>query len=216
MIELNHIAKRYKKHAVLKNVHFKMETGEKIFLSGASGAGKSTLLKIIAALEKPTSGEVFFNGQSLSKMRPAALPFLRRHFGLIFQDPKLLFDRNALENVLFPLEVQGFFSFRTAKKRAEAALDKVGLLNQSRAMPMELSGGEQQRLAIARAVVNHPSVLIADEPTSHLDKETAQEIRALFKDFNSVGVAMLIVSHDQSWWEEENTKHFVLKDGVLV
>ncbi len=213
MIELNHIAKHYKKRVVLKNVHFKMGTGERIFLSGASGAGKSTLLKIIAALEKPTSGEVFFNGQSLSKMRPAALPFLRRHFGLVFQDPKLLMDRSALENVLFPLEVQGFFSFKFARKRAEAALDKVGLLGRSRAMPVELSGGEQQRLAIARAVVNHPSVLIADEPTSHLDKTTAGEIRALFDEFHSVGVALLIVSHDQTWWE--SGKHWVLKDGVL-
>ncbi len=214
MIELKNIAKHYAEHVVLKNVNFTLQMGEKVLLSGASGAGKSTLLKIMAALEKPSSGDVFFNGQSLSKMRQAALPFLRRHFGLIFQDPKLLFDRNALENVLFPLEVQGF-SFKEAKKRALAALDKVGLSSKIKANPVELSGGEQQRLAIARAVVNRPSVLIADEPTSHLDKQTGDEIRALFDDFHQMGVAILVVSHDQAWFVDSDARHLILKNGML-
>ena len=218
MIELQNISKSYNEHSVLKNLELKIVMGEKVLLSGSSGAGKTTLLKIIAALEKPTKGDVIINEQPLSKMRRAALPFLRRHFGLIFQDPKLLADRTALENVMFPLQIVGA-PFLETKKRAEAALDKVGLLSRARAYPVELSGGEQQRLAIARAVVNRPSVLMADEPTSHLDQDTAREIMDLFDDFHQVGVTQIIVTHDPLWIEHsKNTgaRHLILKDGVIL
>ena len=218
MIELRHLAKHYAEHVVLKDVQLTIEMGEKLLLSGSSGAGKSTLLKIIAALEMPSKGEVIIDGKSLVRMRRAALPFFRRHFGLIFQDPKLLFDRSALDNVLFPLQIAGV-PMLEAKRRAEGALDKVGLLKYAKALPVTLSGGEQQRLAIARAVVHRPSVLMADEPTSHLDQATAREIMALFDNFHQVGVTQIIVTHDPLLIDHANsanTRHVILKDGVIV
>lgn len=168
-----------------------------VFVTGQSGAGKSTLLKLIAAIERPTLGTVLINNQNVSQLRNQALPFLRRKFGLVFQDHKLLYDRNCFQNVALPLSINGITGDEAAK-RIRAALDKVGLLNKEKAMPITLSGGEQQRLAIARAVVSRPSILIADEPTGNLDSTYANDIMQLFTAFNQVGVTVIIAMHETS------------------
>jgi cell division transport system ATP-binding protein len=167
-----------------------------VLITGHSGAGKTTLVKLISTIERPTSGSLVVNGQNLTALRRSAIPHVRRHFGLVFQDQKLLFDRNALDNVLLPLQIAGL-PHREAVRRAQAALDKVGLLAREKANPIALSGGEQQRLAIARAVVNRPTVLLADEPTGNLDAESATEILDIFADFHRVGVTVVVATHDQ-------------------
>lgn len=196
MIQFDQVTKRYPgSDDVLKNVSLKIDTGELVFVTGHSGAGKSTLLKLIAAIERPTSGTVLIANQNISKLKPSAIPFMRRRFGLIFQDHKLLYDRNCFENVILPLHINGV-SGTEAAKRVRAALDKVGLLHKEKAMPITLSGGEQQRLAIARAVVSRPSILIADEPTGNLDASYAADIMAIFHAFHQVGVTVIIATHD--------------------
>lgn len=169
--------------------------GELVTLAGHSGAGKSTLLKLVAAMERPSAGAVLVNGQNVGALKPAALPYLRRNLGLVFQDQKLLFDRNAFANVMLPLSIAGI-PHKEASRRARAALDKVGLLMRERAMPIALSGGEQQRLAIARAVVNRPGLLLADEPTAHLDPDTARDVAEIFLDFHQVGVTVVVATYD--------------------
>ncbi|WP_374279292.1 cell division ATP-binding protein FtsE, partial [Azonexus sp.] len=164
---------------------------------------------------KPTSGSLVVNGQNLTALRRSALPHVRRHFGLVFQDQKLLFDRPALHNVLLPLQIAGL-PHREAVRRAQAALDKVGLLAREKANPIALSGGEQQRLAIARAVVNRPTVLIADEPTGNLDAESATEILDLFADFHRVGVTVVVATHDQTWIERYHPNVLRLDHGRVV
>jgi len=196
MIRFDQVSKRYPgSHEALKGVSFELQQGEMVFVLGHSGAGKSTLLKLIAGIERPTSGTVLINNQNVSKLRPAALPYLRRKFGLVFQDHKLLYDRNCFENVALPLYINGVTG-NEAGKRIRAALDKVGLLGKEKAMPITLSGGEQQRLAIARAVVSRPSVLIADEPTGNLDENYATEIMGIFDAFRQVGVSVIIATHN--------------------
>jgi cell division transport system ATP-binding protein len=196
MIVFDQVSKRYPgSQEVLRNVSFEIGSGEMVFVTGHSGAGKSTLLKLMAATERPTSGTVLIGNQNVSKLRPGAIPYLRRKFGLVFQDHKLLYDRNCYENVALPLYINGITG-NEAGKRIRAALDKVGLLNKEKAMPITLSGGEQQRLAIARAVVSRPSILIADEPTGNLDEGYASEIMALFYAFQQVGVTIVIATHD--------------------
>jgi cell division transport system ATP-binding protein len=196
MIQFDQVTKRYPgSDDVLKNVSLKINAGELVFVTGHSGAGKSTLLKLIAAIERPTSGTVLIANQNISKLKPSAIPFMRRRFGLIFQDHKLLYDRNCFENVILPLHINGI-SGAEAAKRVRAALDKVGLLHKEKAMPITLSGGEQQRLAIARAVVSRPSILIADEPTGNLDANYAADIMAIFHAFHQVGVTVIIATHD--------------------
>ncbi|MCX7890994.1 MAG: ATP-binding cassette domain-containing protein [Burkholderiales bacterium] len=172
-----------------------IDAGEMAFLTGRSGAGKSTLLKLIPAIERPTRGVVLVNGQNVGRMRAAAVPYLRRNLGLVFQDQKLLHDRTAFENVMLPLAAAGVPP-REAAKRVRAALDKVGLLGRERTRPIALSGGEQQRLCIARAVVNRPAILVADEPTASLDAAAASEIMDIFRDFNRVGVTVVVATHD--------------------
>lgn len=196
MIEFSAVYKRYPGgYEALKNVTLNIAKGELVFLLGHSGAGKSTLLKLIPLIERVNSGSVIVGGQNVSKMRPHAVPFLRRNVGQIFQDQKLLYDRSVFDNVMLPLNVTGVHP-RDGARRARAALDKVGLLNREKANPIALSGGEQQRLAIARAIVNRPSILIADEPTANLDATYAADIVDLFADFNNVGVTVLIATHD--------------------
>lgn len=196
MILFDQVSKRYPGSSeVLRNISFEIQSGGLVFVTGHSGAGKSTLLKLIAATERPTSGTVLIGNQNVSKLRPAAIPYLRRKFGLVFQDHKLLYDRNCYENVALPLYINGITG-NEAGKRIRAALDKVGLLGKEKAMPITLSGGEQQRLAIARAVVSRPSILIADEPTGNLDEGYANEIMALFYAFQQVGVTVVIATHD--------------------
>jgi len=216
MITFDNVTKRYPKSKdILQGVNFTINEGEMVFVTGRSGAGKSTLLKLIAAIEQPTNGTVLINQQNISQMKPAAIPFLRRKFGLVFQDHKLLYDRNCFQNVALPLSINGIAG-EEAAKRIRAALDKVGLLNKERAMPITLSGGEQQRLAIARAVVSRPAILIADEPTGNLDKAYAEDILDIFKAFNQVGVTSVIAMHEPTQMSVQPNQILHLSNGQLV
>lgn len=216
MISVSHVTKRYQGgYEALRDVTFSIAAGEMVFVTGHSGAGKSTLLKLIAAIEKPTVGSIIINGQNVSSLKPAAIPFLRRNFGLIFQDHKLLFDRNAFDNVALPLLITGFPRGEIVR-RVRAALDKVGLLGREKTMPVTLSGGEQQRLCIARAIVNRPAILLADEPTGNLDAAYAGEIIGMFKSFNQVGVTVLIATHDQAMIERLGPRILHLDHGKIL
>lgn len=216
MISFSDVYKRYPNgFEALKDVRFTVETGEMALINGHSGAGKTTLLRIIAAIERPTTGSVIVNGQDVGRLNDAAIPFLRRNFGLVFQDQKLLFDRSVFENVLLPLQISGFES-KAATRRVRAALDKVGLLDKEKARPITLSGGEQQRLCIARAIVSRPSILIADEPTSNLDMEYARDIMAIFKSFHQVGVTVLISTHDVELLGDIPQRILTLSHGELT
>ncbi|MDO9635364.1 MAG: cell division ATP-binding protein FtsE [Thiobacillus sp.] len=196
MINFSQVTKRYPGgHEALSGVTFTVEQGELVFLTGHSGAGKSTLLKLIAAIERPTGGVVSVSGQNVGRLPRRAIPYLRRNIGLVFQDHKLLFDRNVIENVLLPLDIAGL-ERREALKRARAVIDKVGLLMREKANPVSLSGGEQQRLCIARALVGRPALLLADEPTGNLDAGYAADIMSMFRDFHQVGTTLLIATHD--------------------
>jgi cell division transport system ATP-binding protein len=196
LVSFSAVAKRYPGgQEALKDVSFALEPGELAFLTGRSGAGKSTVLKLIPAIERPSAGSVLVNGQNVGALKRHALPYLRRNIGLVFQDQKLLYDRSVYDNVMLPLAFSAHPP-REAARRARAALDKVGLLARERANPIQLSGGEQQRLAIARAVVNRPALLVADEPTANLDAESAARILEIFVEFNRVGVTVLIATHD--------------------
>ena len=206
MISASGLCKRYPEgREALVDVSFEIETGEMVFISGRSGAGKSTLFRLLAAIERPTSGSIVVNGQNRAALRKSAIPHLRRNFGLIFQDQKLLFDRSVLDNVLLPLAIVGLPA-REAGRRARAALDKVGLLDREKAHPIALSGGEQQRLAIARAVVNRPAILLADEPTANLDRES----------FHQVGVTLVIATHDPQWIAGPSPRVLELDRGRLL
>jgi cell division transport system ATP-binding protein len=197
MIEFQNVTKQYSPDATaLRGVSLTVEKGELVFLAGPSGAGKSTLLKMIAAMERPSAGRVLVNGQDIGKLKPAGLPFLRRNLGLIFQQQRLLTDRSVLANVMLPLLVTGA-PRAAAEQRARAALDKVGLLDRALGQPLALSGGEQQRVSIARAIVNRPQIILADEPTANLDRASANQVLDALKAFHSVGVTCLISSHDE-------------------
>lgn len=216
MIIFKSVSKHYPDgYVALNNIDLTVQTGEMVFLTGHSGAGKSTLLKLIAALERPTSGTISISNQNIAQLKPAAIPYLRRKIGFVFQDHKLLFDRNAFDNVLLPLQISNFDS-KTVASRVRAALDKVGLLRKEKAMPIALSGGERQRLCIARAVVHRPSILIADEPTGNLDVEYAHDIMGMFTSFNQVGVTVLIATHDASLLEDTQHRILSLKQGKLA
>ncbi|HEY9102182.1 cell division ATP-binding protein FtsE [Chitinimonas sp.] len=216
MIQFNQVSKRYPGgFEALKNLSFQIETGELVFLAGHSGAGKSTLLKLIAGIDKPTSGSVVVNGQNLAAIRRGAIPFVRRHIGLIFQDHKILFDRTVFDNVMLPLDIVGY-DRREAARRARAALDKVGLLGREKMNPISLSGGEQQRLCIARAVVHRPSILLADEPTGNLDRAYALDIMELFKSFHQVGVTILISAHDETLMADYGRRILRLSKGQFT
>ena len=215
MISFTQVYKRYASgYEALKNVSFTITEGEMIFLAGHSGAGKSTLLKLIAAIERPTSGSVIIKGQNIGSIKAGAVPYLRRNLGLIFQDHKLLFDRSVFDNVLLPLQICGF-DHRDSAKRVRAALDKVGLLQREKSNPIALSGGEQQRLCIARAIVNRPAFLLADEPTGNLDADYAADIMGIFKSFHQVGVTVLIASHDENILHRFEGRTLALKQGEL-
>lgn len=216
MVSFSSVAKRYPGgQEALKSVSFSIDAGELAFVTGRSGAGKSTLLKLIAAIERPTSGSVIVNGQNVGALKRAAVPYLRRNIGLVFQDQKLLYDRSVFDNVMLPLAFSGLPP-REAARRARAALDKVGLLAREKANPIQLSGGEQQRLAIARAVVNRPGLLIGDEPTANLDAESAALILEVFVGFNQVGVTVLIATHDQGLVGRYGRRVLRLEEGRIA
>ena len=216
MIVASNLTKRYPGgYEALRDVSFEISQGQMVLITGHSGAGKTTLVKLVATIERPTSGSLVVNGQNLAALRRNALPYVRRHFGLVFQDQKLLFDRSALDNVLLPLQIAGL-PHREAVRRGQAALDKVGLLAREKANPIALSGGEQQRLAIARAVVNRPTVLLADEPTGNLDAASATEILEIFADFHRVGVTVVVATHDQTWIERYHPNVLRLDHGRVA
>ena len=216
MIRFVNASKRYSSgFDALQNVNFHMEPGEMAFLTGHSGAGKSSLLKLVALLERSSRGQVIVNNQNLSKVPRRRIPYFRRNIGIIFQDHQLLFDRTVFDNVALPLIIAGY-SRHDIAKRVRAALDKVGLLNKEKKYPITLSGGEQQRVGIARAVVNKPPLILADEPTGNLDPELSAEIMGLFQDFSDVGVTILVATHDIALISELPYRTLVLKDGKLI
>lgn len=216
MIKFTHVFKRYPGgYDALKNVSFELRAGEMAFLTGHSGAGKSSLLRLIALIERPTRGEAVVNGHNLERLPRRRIPAFRRDLGVVFQDYKLLYDRTVFDNVALPLVVSGTGGGEIGK-RVRAALDKVGLLDKERAYPITLSGGEQQRVGIARAVVNRPALLLADEPTGNLDAELSDEIMDLFLDFHHHGVTVLIASHDQRQIARLDKRVLKLSHGELV
>jgi len=216
LVSFSAVAKRYPGgKAALHDVSFGLEAGELAFITGRSGAGKSTLLKLIPAIERPSSGSVIVNGQNVGALRRAAIPYLRRNIGLVFQDQKLLYDRSVYDNVMLPLAFSGHAPGEAAR-RARAALDKVGLLNREKANPVTLSGGEQQRLCIARAVVNRPGILLADEPTANLDAAYADEILEMFNSFNQVGVTVLVATHDRQLIGKWQRRALTLDHGRFI
>lgn len=216
MIHFDNVSKRYANgFDALKHVSFTLSKGEMAFLTGHSGAGKSSLLKLIMLMERPSHGKVMIAGQNIIRLSRRKIPFLRRSMGVIFQDPRLLQDANVFDNVALPLVIAGFRHQEIAK-RVRAALDKVGLLSKERYFPAALSGGEQQRVGIARAVVHKPAILLADEPTGNLDPELSAEIMHLFEQFNQVGVSLLIASHDLALISRMNHRILTLHQGSMV
>jgi len=216
MISFSNTVKRYPNgFEALKGITLTIGKGEMVAVTGRSGAGKSTLLKLVAGIEHASHGTVMVNGQNVSQLKEAGLAVMRRNLGLVFQDHKLLFDRNVFENVALPLSIAAFPRAEIGK-RVRAALDKVALLNREKSNPVTLSGGEQQRLCIARAIVNRPSILIADEPTGNLDHEYAETIIGLFKSFNQVGVTVLLSTHDVTGLAHLSCRRILLDGGKLM
>ncbi len=216
MIHFDNISKRYGAgHDALLNVSFELDAGAMAFLTGHSGAGKSTLLKLIMLIERPSRGKVLIGGKNLAQVSASQIPYLRRQIGVVFQNHQLLFDRSIFDNVALPLQISGM-PFKEQGRRVRAALDKVGLLHKESTNPLALSGGEQQRVGIARAVVNKPAILLADEPTGNLDPELSAEIMQLFQDFKSVGVSVLIATHDIALINSMSCPIMELSEGRLV
>lgn len=213
MIRFEQVSKIYAGgFQALKNISFTIAKGEMIFLAGHSGAGKSTVLKLIAGITKPTQGKVWFNNQDLGGLNDNQLGYLRQHIGIVFQDHKILFDRNVLQNVLLPLHIIGY-DRKQAEKRARIAIEKVGLKGKELADPITLSGGEQQRLCIARAVVHQPSLLIADEPSANLDRAYALDIMELFKTFHESGTTVIVSAHDETLMADYGHRILRLQEG---
>lgn len=216
MIQFDRVSKRYPNGKdALSKVDFTLPAGQLTFLTGHSGAGKSTLLKLIMMIERPTQGQVLIDNQSLNGFGNRHIPLLRRKIGMVHQNHQLLFDRSVFDNVALPLIIAGY-ARADIGKRVRAALDKVGLLDKEKLNPIMLSGGEQQRVGIARAVVNKPPLLLADEPTGNLDPALSEEIMDLFKDFARVGVAVLIATHDLSLIARYNHRLLTLREGRLI
>ncbi len=216
MIQFLNVTKRYEGgHDALSNVSLNLPTGEMAFLTGHSGAGKSTLLKIVSLIEKPTRGQALLNQINLNTLPQKRIPYIRRNIGFIFQDHQLLFDRTVFENVALPLHILGYRP-QEIGKRTRAALDKVGLLHKEKSMPITLSGGEQQRVGIARAVVHKPMLVLADEPTGNLDPILSREIMEIFVEFHQVGVTVLVASHDLNLIEELQKPVITLNKGQVI
>ncbi|MGH8143486.1 MAG: cell division ATP-binding protein FtsE [Steroidobacteraceae bacterium] len=215
MICFDRVSKRYPNgREALSGLSFEVADGEMLFLTGRSGAGKSTVLKLIALLERPTRGALTVNGVNTAKLPARRIPLFRRGLGIVFQDHRLLMDRPVFDNVALPLIVADV-SFKEIDRRVRAALDQVGLLGKERAVPLELSIGEQQRVGIARAVVTKPPLLIADEPTGNLDATLAAEVMGLFRRFNDVGVTVMIATHDLPLVRESGLREITLEAGSI-
>lgn len=216
MIIFTQVSKRYpNSYDALKQVNFHLKRGEMAFLTGHSGAGKTTLLRLVSLIERNTEGQVVVNGQLLNRLPTSRIPYLRRNIGMVFQEHRLLFDRTVFDNVALPLVIAGY-RHQDIRRRVRAALDKVGLLNKERSYPITLAGGQQQRVGIARAVVNKPPILLADEPTGNLDPGLAKEIMKLFVEFNQVGVTVLIASHALSLIKSMGYRTLILQQGSLI
>ncbi|PSJ41090.1 cell division ATP-binding protein FtsE [Zobellella taiwanensis] len=216
MIRFDQVSKVYSGgFQALQKVSFHLQKGEMAYLTGHSGAGKSTLLKLISVMERPTDGRVYFNGQDVSRIRRGDIPYVRRRIGMIFQDHHLINGRTVFDNVALPLVIEGY-GHQDIRRRVSAALDKVGLHGKDRYYPPMLSGGEQQRVGIARAIVNKPSLLLADEPTGNLDPELSMEILHLFEAFNRVGVSVLIATHDTGLINSLRYRTLTLNAGRML
>lgn len=216
MIRFDNVSKGYANgFEALRQVTFEIEPGEMVFLTGHSGAGKSTLMKLIMLMERPSKGQIFVGNRDLSRLPAGQIPYYRRNVGVVFQNHQLLFDRSVFDNVALPLQIAGSPPDEIGR-RIRAALDKVGLLDKERQTPIALSGGEQQRVGIARAVVNKPALLLADEPTGNLDPELSAEIMTLFRQFNEVGVTVMIASHDLNLLKQMNKRVLGLAEGQVV
>jgi len=216
VIHFDNVNKQYTQgQAALCDVTFTVDKGEMAFITGHSGAGKSTLLKLITAMERPSNGDIWVGGHQLSRLPAHRIPVVRRFMGIIFQEHRLLMDRSVFDNVALPLEMAGYSAYDIAR-RVRAALDKVGLLYKEKYHPMALSGGEQQRVGIARAVVNKPALLIADEPSGNLDADLSAEIMSLFNEFNRVGVTILIATHNIQLIQPYRHGVLTLRQGRLL
>ena len=216
MIELKDVTKEYSKGiSALNGINLKIEQGEFVFIVGDSGSGKSTLIKLIMKELEPTSGTIIVIGHNLGRMRHRKVPMYRRNIGVVFQDFRLLKDRNIYENIAFAQRVTET-SARVIKKKVPAALSLVGLAQKYKAFPKELSGGEQQRVAIARAIVNEPAILLADEPTGNLDPTNSWEIMKLLEEANDRGTTVLVVTHNQEIVNEMKKRVVTMKKGVIV
>lgn len=216
MIRFHEVSKRYPNgYEALRGVSFELARGEMAFLTGHSGAGKTTVLRLIALIERVTRGHIIVGGENLNRMSPRRIPYYRRHIGVVFQNHRLLMDRTVFDNVALPLVIAGYPP-QDVGRRVRAALDKVGLLGKERLNPITLSSGEQQRVGIARGVVNKPAILLADEPTGNLDPELSREIMSLFERFNHFGVTVLIASHDLNLIGGMGHRLLTLKHGMLV
>ncbi len=211
MIEFKQVSKKYPTgQLALYNINLTLEAGEMVFITGHSGAGKSTLLKLVAMLERPSKGEVLIGGRSLNKLGRSQIPNYRRRIGFIFQDPHLLYDRTVFDNIALPLRIAGMGQSEI-RRRVHAALDKVGLTGRDTTFPLMLSAGEKQRVGIARAMVNKPTIILADEPTGNLDPELAQDIMFTFAQFNELGATVMIASHDHALVERMKKRTIVLQ-----
>ncbi len=216
MIRFDNITKRYQGgYDALSQVNFRIPDGGMVFLTGHSGAGKSTLLKLIMLMERPTRGQILVGDQNLNTIKRRGIPYYRRQIGLVFQDHQLLFDRTVYDNVALPMVISGAQP-RDIGRRVRAALDKVGLLTKEKLYPLALSGGEQQRVGIARAVVNKPALILADEPTGNLDPKLSTEIMRLFEEFNQVGVTVLVATHDLSLIARMKHPILTLRNGRMM
>ncbi len=215
MIKLENVTKRFPGgQEALSGLSLDVERGEMAFVTGHSGAGKSTLLRLIALIERPTSGQVIVDNQNTRRVRRRKIPKYRREIGMVFQDHKLLYDRPVADNVALPLIIAGV-GHREVGRRVRAALDQVGLLKKEKQSPETLSAGEQQRVGIARAIVTRPKLLIADEPTGNLDPDLSLEVMRIFRRFNEVGVTLLIASHDIALIDKLGCRRIPLADGRL-